>query len=195
MGQKLLKREFAILQGHAAPEDAGASSADEGEPKRKKLKVRLGGPKPPAITTTKDEEDDAEDEDDRKPTTTAGHPTLSGTTMTSSAKIEKEGSAQPSTNRDNRSDPGIGSAPTGGPPTVKAYLRTRLQALEEVKENDRPNGRRLIAVFEDLPDRIEWKQYYEIILNPMSFGVIRVSLLSSSQSDGVCRLNRKGWHR
>lgn len=162
--QKALKREFSILQGHAQPDDAGpgsdASGAEDGEPKRKKLKVRLGGPKPASS-------DIKAEDDERKPSPAPA------AAATAPSAPEKSAPTQASTLTTSSSTGNLLPGP-GGPPTVKAYLRGVLAAMEEVKENDKSNGRRLIRVFEDLPDRVEWKQYYEVIPNPIAFGIIRV---------------------
>lgn len=161
--QKALKKEWEKLGGGSqadAADDAG-SSADEAEPKRKKLKIKMGGgggPKP-----------DAASEDQKPP------PPVPSTAPTASTVKD-----EPSVLKKDPSSASVPSGPTGGPPTVKQYLRSRLHLLEEVKENDKAHGRKLITVFEDLPDRIEWKQYYDVITNPMSFGMIRVSSRLSS---------------
>lgn len=138
--QKTLKREFAALQGGASGAVDDGSSDEGGEPKRKKLKLRLGGK---ASATAAG--DDAASAADEKPETSVG-----------------DGDE-------------VAAKKDGGPPTVKAWLKEQLAALEEVKDH----GRKLIGPFEDLPDRVEWKQYYDVIPNPIAFGMIRVRLLSS----------------
>lgn len=55
--------------------------------------------------------------------------------------------------------------------TLKAWIKTRLKALEEVR--DAQTGRQLMEEFQTLPDKSVWKEYYAVIPSPIAFENVR----------------------
>lgn len=206
LSQNLLKRELGkpsstqpqpipLPQPHLNP-----SQALDGEPKQKKLKIKFRAlprhsPPPLSPQPTPSNQTPILSIPSPRPSTPLQ---LTRSPSPSRLSPPKPPASSPRTTRLSPSPtkPLVPSKPsnprtkppgsTSAPPipkrelTLKAWIKTRLRALEDVCEPG--TGRRLIDEFQTLPDRLVWKQYYTVISNPLAFENIRVSHPSSDFS-------------
>ncbi|KAH9816145.1 Bromodomain-containing protein [Melampsora americana] len=169
---KILKRELRQLTStEPQPQSNGDEEAQnsDSEPKQKKIKLKIKTPvtgrqsTPPAAP--------------KAVNLPVSNGSLSGSTppvnnrsvpvrpspqeaLKSSTRNNSTHSPKPSISTSSRRDL-----------TLKAWIKTRLKALEEVR--DAQSGRQLMEEFQTLPDKSVWKEYYAVIPSPIAFENVR----------------------
>ncbi|KAG0150364.1 hypothetical protein CROQUDRAFT_58318 [Cronartium quercuum f. sp. fusiforme G11] len=196
---KLIKRELANLNSAPTQAQDSVTQSDLEQPKQKKIKLKLRAPKastpPPEPPLKPVTEPVAKDEPEptrvRTPTPIKlTQPIPPPTSAPMPQPPEKRIAPQPPRSPPKpapvseaqkpkpKTEPGVRSPKPITTPTtskrdltLKAWIKTRLRALEEVREPG--TGRQLIEEFQTLPDKSVWKQYYAVIPNPIAFENIR----------------------